>query len=228
MHGKVYRGSIYDREVTIKTWDFFYQCKPYYVDHPSRFCNELEMLTGEKPHPSLIKIRGFCFKHVLALVYDEKPTSKFLSDELHSAAEHFGWNGRLRVATQLASLFHWLHEREFLFGCVDSSTIMIDEDFNIKVFDFGFLTHISEEIIDGIEAYYPLCWDDAPEIASGIRDFKSDVYNFGLLLVELIFQRGNVSRTRNRKELIGGRIRSILVKSLLQVDDEQASCITEY
>lgn len=40
--------------------------------------NELEILTGENPHPNLMKIKGFCFQEALAVVYDEKPTM-FLS-----------------------------------------------------------------------------------------------------------------------------------------------------
>lgn len=222
MHGKVFRGSIQDCEVTIKTWDFFYPCQPCYVDHPSRFCNELELLTDEKPHSSLVKIRGFCFKHILAVVYDEKPT-KFLSDELHFAGKDFGWHERMKVVTQFASLFAWLHERQFAFGCVDPSTIMIDKDFNIKVFDFGFLTHISGEQ----DTHYRVCWDDAPEIAEGIRTIKSDVYTFGLLIVELIFQKEKLSKPRHRKELKDDGRRLKLDRSFLQVDEEQVSCMRE-
>ncbi|KAG5585100.1 hypothetical protein H5410_045534 [Solanum commersonii] len=60
-------------------------------------------------------------------------------------ANQFGWDGRMKVATQLASLFMWFHERRYAFGTVRQKDIMIDKDFNIKVFDFGFLTSVTNE-----------------------------------------------------------------------------------
>nr|XP_016452325.1 PREDICTED: probable receptor-like protein kinase At5g15080 [Nicotiana tabacum] len=102
---------------------------------------------------------------------------------------------------------------------------MIDKDLNIKVFDFGFLTHISD--LEDERVYYPLS-PDAPEIVRGIRTSKSDVYTFGLLLMELIFQKENMCKPRHRIELDGvDDVRSLLDKSVLQVDYEQAHCITE-
>ncbi|VFQ77065.1 unnamed protein product [Cuscuta campestris] len=131
MHGRLFRGFSDNREVTIKTWDFFCPDKRVYEDHPMRFCNELDILIDENPHPTLMKLKGFCFKHILAVVYDEKPTN-FLSEELY-AGKNFGLDARMEVATQLASLFIWLHDKGMTFGDVDTSTIIID---NVSSFIF--------------------------------------------------------------------------------------------
>ncbi|KAH0636007.1 hypothetical protein KY289_035922 [Solanum tuberosum] len=142
MYGRLFAD--HQGNAAIKTWDFFVPQFPYYADHPDRFCNELEILTREDRHPCLMKLKGFCFQHILALVYDEMPT-QVLSTNLYSSGNQFGWNARMKVATQLASLFAWFHERRYAFGTVRPKDIMIDNDFNIKVFDFGFLTPVTNE-----------------------------------------------------------------------------------
>ncbi|KAH0737618.1 hypothetical protein KY290_036323 [Solanum tuberosum] len=71
------------------------------------------------------------------------PQLPFYAD--HPARFCFGWDGRMKVATQLASLFVWFHEKRYAFGTVRPKDIMIDKDFNIKVFDFGFLTSVTNE-----------------------------------------------------------------------------------
>ncbi|VFQ97017.1 unnamed protein product [Cuscuta campestris] len=69
------------------------------------------------------KIHAFCFWHILVVVYDG-----------------------MSVATQLGSLFIWFHERRFSSaGGIKPEGIMIDNNFNIKVFDFGFLARVREE-----------------------------------------------------------------------------------
>ncbi|KAG5577463.1 hypothetical protein H5410_057597 [Solanum commersonii] len=111
--------------ITIKTWDFFWPNINAYSYHPSRFCNELEILTDDYPHACLMKLKGFCFQNILAVVYDETPI-QFLSYVI-SDGESFRWEDRMKVATQLASLFTWLHEKQFVIGRMEPSSIMIDK-----------------------------------------------------------------------------------------------------
>ncbi|XP_070052554.1 uncharacterized protein [Nicotiana tomentosiformis] len=88
--------------------------------------NELKILTDDNRHPSLMKIKGFCFQETLAIVYDEKPIM-FLSEELLFGID-FGLRGRIKVATQLASLIAWLHKRRFTVRAIKPSGITIDEE----------------------------------------------------------------------------------------------------
>ncbi|XP_049407614.1 wall-associated receptor kinase-like 3 isoform X2 [Solanum stenotomum] len=226
MYGRLFAD--HEGNVAIKTWDFFVPQFPCYADHPNRFCNELEILTREDRHPCLMKLKGFCFQHILALVYDEMPT-QVLSTKLHSGNQ-FGWNARMRVATQLASLFAWFHERRYAFGTVRPKDIMIDNDFNIKVFDFGFLTPVTNEDNWGPLPYHAI--REPPEARYGIQNLKADVYIFGILLVELIgnsyigIEKKMAIHHWILKELQGGK-RSIVNESILQDNDELANGITD-
>ncbi|KAF3683666.1 putative metal tolerance protein 4-like [Capsicum annuum] len=101
-----------------------------------------------------------------------------------SNADDFGWDKRMKVATQLADLFSWLHKNGIAVGSVTADCIMIDDEVNIKVFDFGYVSnHVNEDT-----KISPLVCvgRDAPEIYSRTMTMKSDVYIFGLVLLQLI------------------------------------------
>ncbi|KAH0776556.1 hypothetical protein KY290_007967 [Solanum tuberosum] len=202
--------------ITIKTWDFFWPNINTYSYHPSRFCNELEILTDDNPHACLMKLKGFCFQNILAVVYDETPI-QFLSYVI-SDGESFRWKDRMKVATQLASLFTWLHEKQFAIGRMEPSSIMIDKDFNMKVIDFPFLVRVRDIPHNNLP--------DAPEADNVTETLKDDVYAFGILLLRLITNNKNIEGPYHcwiREELQGGK-GSIVDKSVLLNCDGVLAC----
>ncbi|KAH0715098.1 hypothetical protein KY284_008003 [Solanum tuberosum] len=202
--------------ITIKTWDFFWPNINAYSYHPSRFCNELEILTDDNPHACLMKLKGFCFQNIRAIVYDETPI-QFLSYVI-SDGESFRWEDRMKVATQLATLFIWLHEKQFAIGRMEPSSIMIDKDFNMKVIDFPFLVRV-RDIPHNI-------LPDAPEADNVTETLKDDVYAFDILLLRLITNNKNIEGLYHcwiREELQGGK-GSIVDKSVLLNCDGVLAC----
>ncbi|WMV55079.1 hypothetical protein MTR67_048464 [Solanum verrucosum] len=202
--------------ITIKTWDFFWPDFNGYSYHPSRFCNELEILTDDNPHACLMKLKGFCFQNILAIVYDETPI-QFLSYVI-SDGESFRWEDRMKVAAQLATLFIWLHEKQFAIGRMEPSSIMIDKDFNMKVIDFPFLVRV-RDIPHNI-------LPDAPEADNVTETLKDDVYAFGILLLRLITNNKSIEGPYHcwiREELQGGK-GSIVDKSVLLNCDGVLAC----
>lgn len=221
LFGKLYRGLVNGKtEVLIKTWEFILPPHRVFNDHPTRFINEIEMLMGGDRHSTLMKLKGFCFQTVLAVVYDEKPT-KFLSgDDL--SVENFGLDKRLYVATQFAKLVVWMHERHISCGFIRLDKVMFDEDFNIKVFDFGFIAHFSEA--DNKYAIVDVALSiDAYEVYDGIRTKKADVYVFGVLLADVftINAQGNIgSRFVWLVGTVQGGDKKVVDKALVQVGHE--------
>ncbi|XP_049369905.1 probable receptor-like protein kinase At1g80640 [Solanum verrucosum] len=202
--------------ITIKTWDFFWPDFNGYSYHPSRFCNELEILTDDNPHACLMKLKGFCFQNILAIVYDETPI-QFLSYVI-SDGESFRWEDRMKVAAQLATLFIWLHEKQFAIGRMEPSSIMIDKDFNMKVIDFPFLVRV-RDIPHNI-------LPDAPEADNVTETLKDDVYAFGILLLRLITNNKSIEGPYHcwiQEELQGGK-GSIVDKSVLLNCDGVLAC----
>ncbi|CAN4113561.1 unnamed protein product [Withania somnifera] len=167
--GRLFRGTIVEESVArpaiVKTMDFLFCSRFGNERRLCKFCDEIELLTGERTnkHPNLVKLYKYCFDKRLAFVYDAEFTG-VLSDVLLS--DDFGWDQRMKVATQLADLFAWLHEKGTAVGCVTSSCIMIDEEVNIKVFDFGCVSnHVTEDSV--ITAEGLVGWE-APEAIGGM------------------------------------------------------------
>ncbi|KAM3220827.1 hypothetical protein P3L10_020095 [Capsicum annuum] len=180
--GTIVEGSV-SRPAIVKTWDYFLPMKLEKLPRLYKFCDEIELLTDEtaNTHPNLVKLYKCCFDRRLEAVYDAEFT-RVLSDVLLD--DDFGWDKRMKVATQLADLFSWLHKNGIAVGSVTADCIMIDDEVNIKVFDFGYVSnHVNEDT-----KISPLVCvgRDAPEIYSRTMTMKSDVYIFGLVLLQLI------------------------------------------
>ncbi|KAM3267268.1 LEAF RUST 10 DISEASE-RESISTANCE LOCUS RECEPTOR-LIKE PROTEIN KINASE-like 1.3 isoform X1 [Capsicum chacoense] len=185
--GRLFRGTIVEGSVSrpaiVKTWDYLLPMELENGPRLYKFCDEIELLTNERAnkHPNLVKFYKCCFDRRLAVVYDAEFT-RVLSDVLLD--DDFGWDKRIKVAIQLADLLSWLHKNGIAVGSVTIECIMIDDEVNIKVFDFGYVSnHVNEDTT--ISALVRV-GQEAPEIFSGTRTMKSDVYIFGLLLLQLI------------------------------------------
>ncbi|PHT42182.1 hypothetical protein CQW23_16207 [Capsicum baccatum] len=234
-HGTIGQGSE-QRSVIVKTWDFHLPFKIGQYQLTYDFCDQIEFFTNKNAntHPKLAKLRTFCCDTRLAAVYDEKfdeNITRLLSDVI--LEDDFGWDDRMKVAIQLAQLLVWLHEKGIIIGTVTASCIMIeDKEMNIKVFDFG---SVSDHMHKGVKVPGKCHsgWE-APDQgmfaqASSFLMFsfnmtaKSDVFVFGLLLVELI----------TKKEVdelflfpIQHNKKNIVDESFKEVDPETASRIT--
>ncbi|PHT75276.1 hypothetical protein T459_18798 [Capsicum annuum] len=128
--GRLFRGTIVEGSVSrpaiVKTWDYFLPMKLEKLPRLYKFCDEIELLTDERAntHPNLVKLYKCCFDRRLEAVYDAEFT-RVLSDVLLD--DDFGWDKRMKVATQLADLFSWLHKNGIAVGSVTADCIMIDD-----------------------------------------------------------------------------------------------------
>ncbi|KAM3220726.1 receptor-like kinase LIP2 [Capsicum annuum] len=227
LSGRLFHGTIgqgfEQRSVIVKTWDFHLPFKIGQYQLTYDFCDQIEFFTNKNAntHPKLAKLCTFCCDTRLAAVYDEKfdeNITRLLSDVI--LEDDFGWDDRMKVAIQLPQLLVWLHEKGIIIGTVTASCIMIeDKEMNIKVFDFG---SVSDHMHKGVKVPGKCHsgWE-APD--QGNMTAKSDVFVFGLLLVELI----------TKKEVddlflfpIQRDKKNIVDESFKEVDPETASRIT--
>ncbi|KAM3220850.1 hypothetical protein P3L10_020118 [Capsicum annuum] len=226
--GRLFRGTIGEgsekRSVIVKTWDFLLPYGPGHVQRPLDFCDQIKLFTNKEvnTHPRLAKLCAICCEIRLAVVYDVKfdeNTTRFLSDVL--LKDDFGWYDRLNVAIQLANLLVSLHEKDIFLGSVTASCIMIpDKEMNIKLFDFGPApTRLYGKNSDMTIRCHP--GREAPD--RGYMSTKSDVYVFGMLLVELITKKELDDSFSNSKE--GGK-KNVVDESFKEVDCQTGSRIT--
>lgn len=115
------------------------------------------------------------------------------------------WEARMKVILGTAKALAYLHEAiepKVVHRDIKSSNILIDDEFNAKVSDFGLAkllgsneSHIATRVM-GTFGYV------APEYANtGLLNEKSDVYSFGVLLLEAVTGRDPVDYGRPTNEV---------------------------
>ncbi|KAG0486179.1 hypothetical protein HPP92_008274 [Vanilla planifolia] len=139
------------------------------------------------------------------LVYEYMPNR---SVEYHLSSRTFAplsWVMRLKIALDAARGLTYLHEGmdfQIIFRDLKTSNILLDENWNAKLSDFGLArqgpsegsTHVSTLVV-GTIGYA------APEyIQTGRLTTKSDIWSYGVVLYELITGRRPMDRNRPKGE----------------------------
>ncbi|XP_045820995.1 probable receptor-like serine/threonine-protein kinase At5g57670 [Trifolium pratense] len=184
----VYRGCLPDgKELAVKI------LKPS-ENVLKEFAQEVEIVTTLH-HKNIISLSGFCLEgNHLLLVYDFLSRGS-LEENLHGNKKDynsFGWQERYRVAVGVAEALDYLHNgcaRAVIHRDVKSSNILLSDDFEAQLSDFGLASWVSSSHI--------ICTDVAgtfgylaPEyFMHGRVTDKIDVYAFGVVLLELLSNR---------------------------------------
>lgn len=171
--------------------------------------NEVNFL-GVVKHPNLVKLVGYCAEDdergIQRLLVYELMCNKSLEDHLLARVpSSLPWMTRLKIAQDAARGLAYLHEEmdfQLIFRDFKTSNVLLDEDFNAKLSDFGLarqgpsqgVSHVSTSVV-GTVGYA------APEyVHTGRLTAKSDVWSFGVVLYELITGRRAVERNLPRSE----------------------------
>ncbi|XP_062210081.1 serine/threonine-protein kinase RIPK-like isoform X1 [Phragmites australis] len=160
---------------------------------------------GQLRHPHLVKLIGYCYEDEHRLLVYEFMTRGSLEKHLFKKyAASMPWSTRLKIAIGAAKGLAFLHEAEkpVIYRDFKTSNILLDSDYKAKLSDFGLAkdgpeedeTHVSTRVM-GTQGYA------APEyIMTGHLTAKSDVYGFGVVLLELLTGRKSVDKTRPPRE----------------------------
>ncbi|KAM5582067.1 putative serine/threonine-protein kinase PBL7 [Rosa sericea] len=200
--GPVYKGKLSSgRVVAVKKLD------QTGVQGEKEFLVEVLMLSLLR-HPNLVSLIGYCAEgEQRLLVYEYMPLGS-LADHLHDLRpdkEPLDWNTRMMIAAGAAKGLEYLHhdaEPPVIYRDVKSANILLGEDFFPKLSDFGLAkfgptgdrSHVSTRVM-GTHGY---C---APEYAkSGKLTAKSDIYSFGVVLLELLTGHKAVDSTLGREK----------------------------
>ncbi|KAK0575643.1 hypothetical protein LWI29_004392 [Acer saccharum] len=198
-HGSVYKAVLENGKliVAVKRTTFFNQPSPYSTTNcTSPAENEIEILSRVQS-PRLVNLIGFCVdtKQNKLLVVEYMPNGS-LYDLLHSASRPPGWTRRVRYALQIAKAIQTLHSSNppVIHRDIKSSNILIDENFNARVGDFGLALrgHVEDVKIKCTPPAGTLGYLDPGYLAPGDLSTKSDVFSFGILLLEIISGRNAI------------------------------------
>ncbi|KAH6759060.1 Protein kinase superfamily protein [Perilla frutescens var. frutescens] len=153
-------------------------------------------------HPNLVNLIGYCTDGDQRLLVYEFMQMGSLENHLFEPVQMpLSWSTRLKIAVGAAHGLEYLHCKAtppVIYRDLKSSNILLDKDFNAKLSDFGLAklgpvgdnTHVSTRVM----GTYGYC---APEYAmSGKLTLKSDIYSFGVVLLELITGRKAIDCTK--------------------------------
>ncbi|CAN0881142.1 Probable serine/threonine-protein kinase PIX13, partial [Linum grandiflorum] len=148
---------------------------------------------GTLSHPNLVRLLGYCFEEEELLLVYEFMQKGSLENHLFgrgAAVQPLAWEIRLKIAIGAARGLAFLHtpEKKVIYRDFKASNILLDGSYTAKISDFGLAkfgpsasqSHVTTRVM-GTYGYA------APEyVATGHLYVKSDVYGFGVVLVEIL------------------------------------------
>lgn len=154
---------------------------------PGHFSAAIRSLSRAQ-HRNIVPFLGFCEAPGERILVMEFMPGKTLRYHLHEGGIAFDWCHRLRIATEAAQGIEYLHEGAdpcIIHGDIKPSNILLDWNLSARVSDFGlsFLASQSENF--GTISYLdPQCNQ------AKLDEFKAnDIYNFGVVLLEILSGR---------------------------------------
>lgn len=220
-YGFVYKAVLSDgRQVAVK------RANASTIIHTNarEFEAELEILCNIR-HTNIVNLIGYSTEMgERLLVYEYMPHGT-LHDHLHGGFSPLSWGLRVRIALQTAKGLEYLHveaEPRIVHGDVKSSNVLLDSEWAARVADFGLLTSSNERSLD----------------------VKEDVYDFGVVLLEILTGRKRYDRDCDPPEIVEwavplireGKAAAILdkyialprnVEPLLKLADVAELCVRE-
>ncbi|MBA0811499.1 hypothetical protein Gohar_003394, partial [Gossypium harknessii] len=154
--------------------------------------NEVDWLIKIQ-HQNIVSLLGYCIHGESKLLVYEMMQNGSLESQLHglTRGSALTWQLRMKIAIDVARALEYLHEHcnpPVIHRDIKSSNILLDSDFNAKLSDFG-LAVVTGSQNNNVKLSGTLGYVAPEYLLEGKLTDKSDVYAFGIVLLELLVQK---------------------------------------
>ncbi|KAF7830332.1 putative receptor-like protein kinase [Senna tora] len=162
------------------------------------FENEVDLLS-EIHHPNIISVLGCSINDDTRFIIYELMQNGSLETQLHgpSHGAALSWHMRMKIALDTARGLEYLHEHHkpaVIHRDLKSSNILLDANFNAKLSDFGLAIKDGSQSKNNIKLSGTLGYVAPEYLLDGKLTDKSDVYAFGVVLLELLLGKRPVEK----------------------------------
>ncbi|KAJ6342797.1 hypothetical protein OIU78_010669 [Salix suchowensis] len=186
--GKVYKGRLADGSlVAVKR-----QKEERTQGGELQFRTEVEMISMAE-HRNLLRLRGFCMtptERLLVYPYMANGSVASCLRERSESQSPLDWSIRQQIALGSARGLAYLHDHcdpKIIHRDVKAANILLDEDFEAVVGDFGLAKLMDYKDTHVTTAVRGTIGHIAPEyLSTGKSSEKTDVFGYGVMLLELI------------------------------------------
>ncbi|KAK7311220.1 hypothetical protein RJT34_09218 [Clitoria ternatea] len=191
--GCVYKAHLDDNlDVAVKKLN----CENQFAEQ--EFENELDLLSKIQ-HPNVISLLGCSSNGETRIIVYELMQNGSLETQLHGSSHGsaLNWHLRMKIALDTARGLKYLHEHccpPVIHRDLKSSNILLDTKFNAKLSDFGLAITDGSQNKNNIKLSGTLGYLAPEYLLDGKLTDKSDVYAFGVVLLELLLGRKPVEK----------------------------------
>ncbi|XP_043817984.1 proline-rich receptor-like protein kinase PERK3 isoform X3 [Manihot esculenta] len=200
------------------------------------------MVVKSISHKNLVELIGYCIDGANRLLILKYFPNGSLRSKLDGKENVLDWKKRMNIAIGSARGLEYLHEHckpKIIHLDIKPDNILLDEHFEPKITDFGLAhfftgaaTHISKSSVMGTQVY-----EDPLTTKLGKYSDKSDIYSFGVTLLELITGRKPLDdgidivtwANLHIREALDGKYANFVDSKIQSFDDEEmhrmVSCI---